>query len=132
MDVSIGGLRMEINQWKANPAITDAMIAALQIDGSTSAFDAEGYKAVITAQTFAGYVRIKFKKMGADGINLYSRIKGQAAWKFVARDTNSPYDGHTPVTAPGTAEPREYQAFGVLSDEQIGQGSDIVSVTVAA
>jgi hypothetical protein len=130
-DQSIGGLRMEINQWKANPAMTDAISADLQIVGTSAPFDAEGYQANITAQAFSGYVRIKFKKMGADGINLYSRIKDQLVWKFVSRDTNSPYDDHTPVATPGTAEVREYQAFGILNDEQIGQGSDIIAVTVA-
>ena len=131
MDVSVGGLRAEVAQWKANPAITDAIAADLQISGSSSAFDAEGYQASITAQAFSGYVRIKFKKLGADGINLYSRRKGETVWKFVSRDTNSPYDDHTPAATPGTAEEREYQAFGVLNDVQIGLGSDIVSVTVA-
>ena len=127
----LAGLRAEIGQWKADPAITDAIIADLQIVGGGAAFDAEGYHASITAQAFSGYVRIKFKKLGADGINLYSRIKGAAAWKFVSRDTNSPYDDHTPLTTPGVAEVREYQAFGVVNDEQIGQPSDIVSVTFA-
>ena len=44
-------------------------------------------------------------------------------------DTHSPYDDHTPLAVPGVAEVREYQAFGVLHDQQIGQSSDIVSVT---
>jgi hypothetical protein len=44
-------------------------------------------------------------------------------------DTHSPYDDHTPLAVPGVAEVREYQAFGVLHDQQIGQASDIVSVT---
>ena len=44
-------------------------------------------------------------------------------------DTHSPYDDHTPLAVPGVAEVREYQAFGVLHDQQIGQPSDIVSVT---
>jgi hypothetical protein len=58
-------------------------------------------------------------------------LKGQAEWKFVARDTNSPYDDHTPLAVPGAAEVREYQAFGVLNDEQIGVASDIVVVNFA-
>ena len=29
-------------------------------------------------------------KSTTSGINLNSRLKGQSAWKFVARDTNSP------------------------------------------
>ena len=33
------------------------------------------------------------------------------------------------LAVPGTPEVREYQAYGVLSDAQIGQPSDIVTVT---
>ena len=65
------------------------------------------------------------------GITLYSRKQGEPAWKFLSRDTNSPYDDHTPLTTPGTPEVREYQAFGMWGDEQIGQPSDIVSATFA-
>ena len=36
---------------------------------------------------------------------------------------------HRPLAAAGVAETREYQAFGVLKDEQIGQPIDIVSIT---
>jgi hypothetical protein len=52
-------------------------------------------------------------------------------WKFVSRDTNSPYDDHTPLAVPGVAEVREYQAFGILGDEQIGLPCDIITVTFA-
>ena len=128
---SIAGLRSEIAQWKANPAITDAIIADLEISGSNGGFDPESYQASITAQAFSGYVRIKFKKLGADAINLYTRIKGTMGWKFVSRDTNSPYDDHTPLAVAGQSEVREYQAIGVLGDAEIGQPSAIVSVTFA-
>lgn len=130
-DTSIAGLRAAIGQWKKNPAITDAMIADLQISGGGSAFDPDTFQAVLSAQVFSGYIRFKFKKGQTDGITLYSRLKGQAAWKFVSRDTNSPYDDHTPLAVPGVPEAREYQAFGMLNDQQIGQPSDIVSVTFA-
>lgn len=126
---SLGGLRGEINQWKANPACTDAIEAALKIVGSGSDFDPDTFKAEITAEVISGHVRIKFKKGQTHGINLYSRLKGQSAWKFVSRDTNSPYDDFTALAVAGTPEVREYQAYGVLNDEQIGLASDIVSVT---
>ena len=42
---------------------------------------------------------------------------------------NFPKDDFTALAVAGTPEVREYQAFGVLNDEQIGQPSDIVSVT---
>jgi hypothetical protein len=131
MNTSLGGLRAEIAKWKTEDGLTDAIAAELQIVGSSTAFDAEGYKPQFTAQVFSGYVRIKFKKLGADGIILNSRLKGTTGWKFVSRDTNSPYDDHTPLAVAGVAEAREYQAFGVLNDEQIGQPSDIVSVAFA-
>lgn len=128
-DASLAGLRGEINKWKAADGMTDAIATELRIVGGSGAFDPESYKPQITAEAFSGYVRIKFKKLGADGIILNSRIKGTMGWKFVSHDTNSPYDDHTPLAVAGQAEVREYQAFGVLNDQQIGQPSDIVSVT---
>ncbi|MFA6545519.1 MAG: hypothetical protein WCS99_13960 [Limisphaerales bacterium] len=126
---SLAGLRGEIAQWKPNPDMTPAIEAALKIVGNGGGFDPNTFKAEITGEVFSGYVRIKFKKGRSGGINLYSRLQGQTAWKFVSRDTNSPYDDHTPLAVPGTPEVREYQVFGVLNDQQIGQPSDIVSVT---
>ena len=127
---SLAGLRGEINQWKPNPNMTPAISAALKIVGTDGGFDPNTYKAEITKiEVIAGHVQIKWKKGPTHGINLYSRLKGQSAWHFVARDTNSPYDDYTALAVAGTAEVREYQAYGVLNDQQIGQPSDIVTVT---
>jgi hypothetical protein len=126
---SLGGLRAEIANWKTQATMTPAIAADLKITGGGEAFDADGFKAHITTEPMAGFIRIKFKKSGTDGMNIYWRKKGETVWKFLSRDTNSPYDDHTPLTTPGVPEVREYQAFGVVSDEQIGQPSDIVSAT---
>ena len=126
---SLGGLRGEINQWKANPACTPAIEAAMKIVGSGSSFDPNTYKTKITAQVVGDHVRLTFVKGETDGVNFYWRKKGETVWKFLSRDTNSPYNDHTPLTTPGAPEVREYQAYGVLSDVQIGLASDIVSVT---
>ena len=126
---SLGGLRGEINQCKANPACTDAIEAALKIVGSPGSFDPNTHKTKITAQVVGDYVRLTFVKGETDGVNFYWRKKGETAWKFLSRDTNSPYNDHTPLTTPGVPEVREYQAYGVLNDVQIGLASDIVSVT---
>ena len=51
---------------------------------------------------------------------------------MVGESHNSWIFGKSPCRKCGTgAGKREYQAFGVLNDVQIGLGSDIVSVTVA-
>lgn len=126
---SLAGLRGEIAQWKPNPAMTDAIAADLKIVSTGSALNPDTFKAEITAEVISGHVRIKFKKGQTDGIALYCRLKGQNAWRFVSRDTNSPYDDYTALAVAGTPEVREYQAYGVLNDQQIGQPSDIVTVT---
>ena len=94
---------------------TAAISADLQIASSGSSFDPNSYKAEITVETMNGYTRTKFKKKGTDGINLYSRIKGQPTFKFVSRDTNSPYDDYTELAVAGQAEVREYQRCGASS-----------------
>lgn len=128
---SLAGLRNEVTKWKTEDTMTDAIAAELRIVGGSSPFDPESYKPQFTADVFSGYVRIKFKKLGADGLILNTRIKGTMGWKFVSRDTNSPYDDHTLLAVAGQSEVREYQAFGLLNDEQIGLASDIVTVTFA-
>lgn len=128
---TIPALRLAAAQWRKLPAVTPAIIAELKIASTTTPFDPDAFKATLTADVFPGFVRFKFVKDQTDGILLNCRLKGQMAWNFVSRDTNSPYEDHTPVATPGVAEQREYQAQGILNDAPIGQPSDIVSVTVA-
>ena len=130
-NTSLTGLRAEVAKWKVTDGMTDAIAAELQIVGGSTPFNPETYQPQISVQAFSGYVRIKFKKLGADGIIPNSRIKGTMGWKFVSRDTNSPYDDHTPLAVAGQSEVREYQAFGLQGDDQIGLPSDIVTVTFA-
>ena len=91
-------------------------------------FDKASYKAILTAEMFAGFVRLKFKKAGTDGVNIYHRKKRDATWHFLARDTKSPYDDHIVLVTPGQPEHWEYRAYGVIDDSEIGQPSDIVEV----
>ncbi|MCA9201878.1 MAG: hypothetical protein KDA59_02475 [Planctomycetales bacterium] len=124
-------LRALVRQIKAHPAMTPALLQELQIDGGDDAVDPDAYKAELRAEVFAGHVRISFVKRSVDGVNIYRRLAGQDAWVFLARDTNSPYNDHTPLATPGVAETREYRALGVIDDAEIGQPSDIVSVVFA-
>jgi hypothetical protein len=123
-----GELRINIGRHKKAVGYTAALGEALSIVSSNTGIDIATYKAKITAELFAGYVRIKFNKQGADGINLYHRKKGESTWKFLARDTKSPYDDHIVLAISGQPEHWEYKAFGVVYDDEIGQASDIVEV----
>ena len=127
---SLAGIRGEVAQWKPNPNMTDAIVADLKLTGTSTPFNPDTYKATITsAEAISGYTRLKFLKGGVDSVNFYYRKKGESEWKFLSRDTNSPYDDHHPLTTPGVPEVREYLAYGVVNDVQIGQPSDIASVT---
>lgn len=123
-----GELRINIGRHKKAVTYTAAFGQELNIVSSANNIDIANFKAKISAELFAGYVRIKFSKQGADGINLYHRKKGEAQWKFLARDTKSPYDDHIALAVAGQPEHWEYRAFGVVYDDEIGQASDIVEV----
>ncbi|MFN8315833.1 MAG: hypothetical protein U0T32_05205 [Chitinophagales bacterium] len=124
----IGALRLAIANIKTLPSYTNAIGNNLGIIATNVGFDPTTYKAQITAEIFGGFVRIKFKKMGADGVNIYHRKKGTATWLFLALDTKSPYDDHITLGVPNQPEHWEYMAYGVIDDAQIGLQSDIVEV----
>jgi hypothetical protein len=126
-DSNLALLRKANNKIKTSDTYTDAIGEDMSIKGSSQDVDREAAKPTFSGQAFPGYVRLKFTKNGLDGVNIYSRLKGQGNWNFLARDTYSPYDDHkAPANgAPGT---REYMCIGVMEDIEVGQQSDIVTV----
>ncbi|MBC7721090.1 MAG: hypothetical protein H7068_03650 [Pedobacter sp.] len=123
-----GALRIEVARYKTLATYLPTMGQDLGIIGTATTFDAASYKAKITAEMYAGFVRVKFTKNGTDGVNIYHRQKGEVTWQFLARDTKSPYDDHIVLATAGIPEHWEYRAFGVINDLEIGQPSDIVEM----
>jgi hypothetical protein len=124
----IGNLRGEIVQVKSNPLATVDIQKKLDIAPKHKDFDGGNYKATLTVELVAGVVRIKFIKLGADGINIYHRKKGDIQWLFLVRATKSPFDDHITLATPGQPEHWEYRAFGVENDLEIGQPSNIIEI----
>lgn len=130
-------VRATLRHLKTSPGYTAGIGEDLQVIGGGEEFDAGSYKPLLTAEAFAGYVRLKVRKSGAEAINLYVRVaggapksEGPAEWRLlVARRTRFPFDDDSPLAASGTAETREYRAIGVVADKEVGHPSDIVSVT---
>lgn len=129
VDAEFGALRTEFNSLKTNAAMTSAIETDMQIVGTTTAFDPNTFKPELSGSVVGGGIEIRFKKGPTGGVNIYARLRGQTAWTFLARDTSSPYLDNRPLAVPNTPEVREYLAYGVMGDEQIGLPSDIVSVT---
>ena len=126
-DSNLALIRTANKKMKASNAYTDAIGKDLGIKAESQDLDHEAAKPKFSGEAFPGYVRLKFTKNGLDGINIYSRLKGQATWAFLSRDTNSPYDDHMAL-ANGSPETREYMCIGVMEDTEVGQQSDFVEV----
>ena len=123
-------MRATMARMRAHANWSPALAQSLGAVASTTASGSlEAYKPMIRAQTQAGRVEIKFRRRPVDGVNVYTRKRGEAAWRLLGRFTQSPCVDPTPAPA-GVPEVREYRVVGVVKDREIGQASDIVIVTM--
>ena len=129
----ISGLVMRIKGTKV--AYTDAIGQDLGIIGAETTFDESNYKTTLTGKSMPGSNEISFTKLGVDGENIYSHPIGSTdpnVWEKLAFDSSSPYNDTRPQSTAGVPENRKYRARGVINDIEIGQWSDILSVTFNA
>lgn len=132
LSATLPALRLEVNNIKATAGYNPGIGDALGIVGSSSTFDPATYQPVLKASAYPGYIRLMGTKRGADSLNLYTRLQGQAAWTLLAaKRMRFPYDDDAPLKVPGTPEVREYRAIGLRADSEVGQLSDIVTATFA-
>jgi hypothetical protein len=131
----LGALRETIAAIKTNPGYTDSIGASLGIIGPADLFDPNTYQAEIRGLVLSApsQVTVSFGKAkgNIDGVNVYARKQGNPEWKFLARDTQSPYVDNTPLEQAGTPEIREYRVRGVVDDVEIGDYSVTLQVTVS-
>jgi len=129
---SQAALRELVNELKANPDCTDGMEVALQIALTRTQRDPATIQPVINAETIPGGVRITGTKDYAELYNLRMRLQGTMGWTQIATNRKKfPFEDQTPAKTLGVPEVREYQARGVINDEEIGQPSAIVTATFA-
>lgn len=120
-------LRASIKKIKSSKAYTVSIGKTLQVIGEDDgAIDPSSYKPKISLIVLPGRVRIEFIKDDLDGVNIYSRLKGEIVWVKLALDTYSPYDDTRPLAKPGQPEHREYMAIGVIKDVEVTLQSDII------
>lgn len=128
---TVAGIREVIRRWKTQPPYgASGTEGVLQISGSSAAFDPSSYKTTLKVRLVGGQVQIDFIKGGADGVNVYCRLRGTSGWRKLAFDSSSPYVDTMPLADPSKPEVREYMARGVVDDVEIGLDSDVVSITL--
>ncbi len=121
-------LRADISNIKTLPGYTVGIGNALGIISVTSSVDYAKFKPTLIIGMFGGKVRIKFKKMQTDGVNIYRKKVDATEWSFLARANKSPYDQSFVLEVSGQSEIWQYRAFGVVNDNEVGLASDIVQV----
>ncbi len=127
-DAELPEIRRETNNLKTTRGFNEGDGRTLQVLTLGGELNTDTYQPKLDAVSKPGRVELTAKKSGVDSINLYMRIKGQAAFKLLAgKRARFPFDDTTPPTVPGQPEEREYQAIGVIGDDEVGQPSDIVS-----
>lgn len=126
--IEVPEIRTDTKNLKSTRGFHEGDGRTLQVLTSTGEFDPDTCKPPLAASSKPNRVELIAKKNGADSINLYSRIKGQAAFKLLAaKRVRFPFEDTTPPVTAGQPEEREYQAIAVLGDDEIGLPSDIVS-----
>lgn len=148
-----GRFRKLVGQLKANDKYSKAIGENLGIHADDTSFDRENYKPKGVAKAVLTDVTIKFKKYGAEGMAIYSRVTVGTAKQTATEDTStpapmtaaeinefkkigvasySPYVDDRPLAVAGQAETREYYLRGIVHDDEIGVPSDVIKVAVGA
>jgi hypothetical protein len=122
-------LRDKIAAWKQMPLFTPGIAQELRVVSSTSTFDPHTFKPEFKVRIIGGEIRLDWIKRGVDGIHIYSRLRGQAAWTLIDTDMSSPYIDRRPLAQANVPETREYMLRGLIADQEIGLDSDIPNVT---
>ncbi len=129
--VSLSSIRDNIAHFKTNPHCTDSMLKDLQADSAANAFDPATYKTTIKLAIVGGKVVITFVKGGVEGVDIYTRLKGETTWVFLGHAMHTPYTDQRLLAKAGVAEIREYMIMGEYKDQEIGLPSDIASISFA-
>ena len=118
------------NRVKLHKNYTATIGEQLGIEGAVDATDLSTANPQLKVKSQPNAVaELTFVKSKADGVNIYSQREGDTDWKFLARDTFSPYVDNRPLLVAGKPEVRRYKARLLVNDQEIGEPAEI-TVTV--
>jgi hypothetical protein len=115
-----------VQRIKSHPGYTEAIGKDLGIIGAEKKMDFGVMKPVIKLVLKGGQVEVQWAKGDADSIRI-EVDRGSGSWQFLSIDSVPHYTDTTPVTAANTWK---YRAIYIVSDEPVGQWSDVVGIVV--
>jgi hypothetical protein len=114
---------------KKHPAYTEAIGQDLGIIGAEQVIDYNSLKPVLDVTIQAGHPNVGWTKQGTDGLELWVD-RGTGTFAFLAFATVPDYLDTQVLPAPGASAVWRYKAIYRVADEQVGQWSDVVSISV--
>lgn len=119
-----------VNRIKAHPAYTQAIGQDLGIIGAESAEKLAVEKPALIITKNGGALQVKYKRGDADGLRLFCKRTGESEFSLLAVINKPVYEDIRPNKVTGQPETREYLAYYMQNDKQIGQSSDTISIVI--
>ena len=126
--VRISQLAMRI---KGNPAYNEAIGEDLGIVGDEQVIDITNLQPVLKHRLDGDRAMILWKKGPAESIDIYVDRKDGLGFVYLANDSHPDYLDTFPVPAGVQTAVWDYKAVYSINDEQVGQFSDPMPVTVS-
>jgi hypothetical protein len=114
---------------KAHPGYTEAIGQDLAIVGGEQTVDLDAMKPVLKLSLQAGHPNVGWKKAGMGSLEILVD-RGNGVFAYLATDTVPDYLDTAALPAAGTSAVWKYKAIYRLNDEQVGQWSDVASLSV--
>lgn len=93
---------------------------ALGIIGGMQPVDKSELRPEIKVATVGMQVKISFKKKYAQGVAIYTRLRGEQEWNLLSTEVTSPYWDVRPLADPLKPEAREYRAICTENFRPVG------------
>jgi hypothetical protein len=116
---------------KKQASYTTAIGDELGIIGDEETIDVSTMKPILVIDKIANKPNLKWKKQSMQGIKIYVDRTGNG-YEFLAIDTQPNYLDNSPLPSVGTSAIWKYKAVYILHDEEVGEYSDEVSITVTS
>ena len=113
---------------KSHKNYTSAIGLDLGLIGTTTVEDPSTWKPILTAQNKAGHPIIAWTKGAAAALEIWVDRGDGAGFTFLTINTEPNTSDSQPL--PTTSAVWKYKAIYRLHDEQVGQWSDVLSITV--
>jgi hypothetical protein len=117
-------------QIKTNSNYTEAIGMDCWLIGSKQIIDPSTWKPVLSIQLQAGHPIILWTKGKAAALEIWVERGVDSPFTRLTINTEPNTTDTWPLPAPGTSAMWKYKAIYLLHDEQVGQWSDVLSVSV--